>query len=117
MSYQVGVFISRSSLNLFKIRKIWIMTVLQTINFVIYYTIAEYRWMSIYYQIPFITFVGLMGGASYVNCFYLIYKEKRLSKSQKEIAVNLAVFFDNLGIVMAAILAIIVSNYVIVDSE
>lgn len=115
MSYQVGVFISRSSLNLFKIPQVWIMTAIQSVNFVIYFTIAYYKWMSIYYQIPFMVFVGLMGGSSFVNCYYLIYNEKRLSKSQKEVAINLATLFNDTGIVAAALLAIVVSNLVIVD--
>lgn len=117
ISYQTGVFISRSSLSLFKIEKVWIMTAIQAINFVIYFSIAYFKWLEIYYQIPFMIFVGLMGGASFVNCYYKIMNEKCLNKSQKEVAVNLAAFFNDMGIVMASFLALFVSNYIILDQD
>ena len=37
LCYQVGVFFSRSSLSLIKIRKVQILTILQAINFVFYF--------------------------------------------------------------------------------
>lgn len=115
LSYQVGVFISRSSLACFKIRQVWIMTALQTVNWVIFFTIAHSKWLSIYYQIPLMIWVGLMGGCSYVNCTYCILASKELPKSLKELAVNIASFFVSVGLVGSAVFAIIVSNFIILD--
>lgn len=117
MYYQVGVFISRSTLPLFKIPRVWIMTIFQAVNFTIYFTVAYYKWMSIYCQIPFMVFVGLMGGSSFVNCYYILLNDKRLNKSQREIAVNLGTLFNDIGIVAASFLALYISNYVILDND
>lgn len=115
VSYQVGVFISRSSLYLFRVKDVHILTVLQTINFGIFFSIAYWKWMSIFVQIPLMVWVGLMGGCSYVNCYYIILESKALSRRQKELAVNVAAFFNELGILLAALFAIFISTSVITD--
>ncbi|XP_067209139.1 battenin-like [Linepithema humile] len=68
VDYQIGVFISRSSVNLVSVNKIWIMSVLQFINVIIL------LFEAIYYYIPYIWIVfiivlweGLLGGGAYVN--------------------------------------------------
>lgn len=116
LSYQLGVFISRSSFYLFKVRRVDLLTYSQAINFFVFFSIAYWKWIEIYYQIPIMIWVGLMGGCSYVNCYFMILENKALSKSQKEIAINVAAFFNDIGIVSAAFFAIFVSNFVIVDS-
>lgn len=93
------------------------MTAVQTINFAVYFTVAYYKWMSIYYQLPFMVFVGLMGGSSFVNCYYILLNDRRLTKSQREIAINLGTLFNDVGIVSASFLALYISNYVIVNDD
>jgi len=89
------------------------MTYLQAINFSIFFSIAYWKWLSIEYQLPLMVWVGLMGGCSYVNCLYVILKSPQLSKSQKEVAINVASFFDDIGILSASFFAIFISNFVI----
>ena len=115
ISYQVGVFISRSSFYFFKVRRVWIMTYLQTINFCIFFSVAYWKWLSIEYQIPLMVWVGLMGGCSYVNCLYAILDSTQLSKSQKEVAINVASFLNCISITAAAVFAILISNFVILN--
>lgn len=115
MSYQLGVFLSRSSFYFFKVRRVWIMTYAQVFNFGVWLTIAVWRWLAIELQIPLMIFVGLMGGCSYVNCMFMILGGNGLSKSQKEVAVNVAGFFVDVGIVSAALFAIVVSNFLITN--
>lgn len=113
LSYQLGVFISRSSLSIIKINKVWYLTYIQIINFAIFFTVAAYRWMSTPFQLALMLGVGLMGGASYVNCYYLILNDGNLAQSRKELATNVASFFNDLGVLGASIFALIVSNYII----
>jgi battenin len=116
-SYQLGVFVSRSSFYFFKFTKVWILTYFQVVNFIVFFTIAYWKWIEIYYQIPIMIFVGLMGGCSYVNCMYMILENKQLSKSQKELAVNVCSFFVDIGIVSAAFFALFISNVVITNNS
>ena len=115
MSYQVGVFISRSSFYFFKVRRVWIMTYLQTVNFCIFFSVAYWKWLSIEYQIPLMVWVGLMGGCSYVNCLFAILDSTKLSKSQKEVAINVASFLNSISITMSAVFAIFISKFVILN--
>ena len=54
-------------------------------------------------------FVGLMGGASFVNVIYLLKNSTILQKTEKELALNLLSCFDDLGILLASITALVLT--------
>lgn len=92
--YQFGVLISRSSLVCFRIRHVWIMSVIQVINGIAWFVQAKFKFMSdpndmdrelkfAFGLFAWMIFVGLMGGASYVNVFYNILEET-LEEQRKE---------------------------------
>ncbi|KPI82717.1 hypothetical protein ABL78_8270 [Leptomonas seymouri] len=81
--YQLGVFISRSSLMCVKIPYVGVISILQVINAVGWLVQAKTKFISIhglqsaetglsFLLFAWMLFVGLLGGASYVNVFYLI---------------------------------------------
>ena len=73
LCYQVGVFISRSSLSLLKIRRVWVITLLQLFLFCFFLANSAYGLChNIYLLFTVMVFVGLMGGASFVNVLYQI---------------------------------------------
>uniref|UniRef100_A0A8C2A0Q5 Battenin n=1 Tax=Cyprinus carpio TaxID=7962 RepID=A0A8C2A0Q5_CYPCA len=108
--YQVGVFASRTSLVCFKIRKIFLMSLLQCVN-------AVLLGFAVYYQFlpnPWVVFVivlyeGLLGGAAYVNTFFFIREET--AKHEREFAMAAASVGDSLGIALSAAAALPVHHY------
>ena len=79
--YQVGVFISRSSLQYVKIKQIWVVSTLQAINFVFLFLNTKYMFVeSVYVLCPLLIWVGLMGGAAYVNVMHQILEKQSLKK-------------------------------------
>jgi len=81
--YQVGVLISRSSLRVVRIRRVWVLSLIQGVNFVLWLVqaktlllssdtsrAAQAGWTAV--LLVWMVGVGLMGGASYVNVFYNI---------------------------------------------
>ena len=69
--YQIGVFISRSTLGCFKIERVWILTLLQLINTAFWLSNSFLFYCTdIYIYFINMVFVGLMGGASFVNVIY-----------------------------------------------
>ncbi|KAL0108823.1 hypothetical protein PUN28_014146 [Cardiocondyla obscurior] len=109
VDYQIGVFISRSSVNLVTINKIWIMSVLQFANVVIL------LFETIYYYIPNIWIVfalvlweGLLGGGAYVNTFYRMSTE--IPRSDREVSLGIATMADSIGIALAGWLSMPVHN-------
>ncbi|XP_049601719.1 battenin isoform X2 [Syngnathus scovelli] len=108
--YQVGVFISRSSLCCMKIRKLWILALLQVLNAVlvlleVYYQFLPNAWLVF----VIIFYEGLLGGTAYVNTFYFISKETE--DRQREFAMAAASVGDSLGIALAAVTAFPVHKY------
>ena len=78
LCYQIGVFLSRSSVNIWHTRHVWTFAGLQCINFVIFFLLAYYRAITTtYYYWPLIVYEGFMGGFCYVNAFNAITKEHR----------------------------------------
>ncbi|XP_011880279.1 PREDICTED: battenin [Vollenhovia emeryi] len=109
VDYQIGVFISRSSVNLVTINKIWIMTVLQFVNVIIL------LFEAIYYYIPNIWIVfalvlweGLLGGGAYVNTFYRMSTE--IPRADRESSIGIATMADSIGIALAGWLSMPVHN-------
>uniref|UniRef100_A0A8C1ZIH8 Battenin n=1 Tax=Cyprinus carpio TaxID=7962 RepID=A0A8C1ZIH8_CYPCA len=108
--YQIGVFASRTSLVCFKIRKIFLMSLLQCLN-------AVLLAFAVYYQFlpnPWVVFVivlyeGLLGGAAYVNTFFFIREET--AKHEREFAMAAASVGDSLGIALSAAAAFPVHHY------
>uniref|UniRef100_A0A8C1BH84 Battenin n=1 Tax=Cyprinus carpio carpio TaxID=630221 RepID=A0A8C1BH84_CYPCA len=108
--YQIGVFASRTSLVCFKIRKIFLMSLLQCLN-------AVLLAFAVYYQFlpnPWVVFIivlyeGLLGGAAYVNTFFFIREET--AKREREFAMAAASVGDSLGIALSAAAAFPVHHY------
>ena len=64
---------------------------------------------SIYVYFIHMVFVGLMGGASFVNVIFLLKNSPKLLKTEKELAMNLIGCFDDMGILLASISALVLT--------
>lgn len=109
--YQVGVFISRSSVSLIHFKHFWVLALLQVANFA--FLFCE----SLYWFIPsfWITFViilyeGLLGGGVYVNAFYAI--AKQVPEVHREFSMGLASVADSTGITVAGFVSLFIHNYI-----
>ncbi|KAB0801466.1 hypothetical protein PPYR_05821 [Photinus pyralis] len=109
VDYQIGVFISRSSVNIFHIRKIWLMSVFQLINVAFFTTEAIFYYIPSFWIVLALTFwEGLLGGAAYVNTFYKISNET--PEEHKQFSLGATSFADAVGITLAGIIAISAHN-------
>ena len=103
LMYQIGVFISRSSLNFFQVKKIWILTFVQCLFFTLFCTNAFYHFMPFGALLATMIFVGLFGGCSYVNAFHLMMNDPTMSTKQKEMVTAWNSFFISLFIVLSTL--------------
>lgn len=110
VSYQLGVMISRSSLDFIQIKNLWLMSILQAVNAILFllHTMKLIHIPSFYIVIALIIYEGLLGGFTYVNTFYRVKKEVREDK--REFCISTVTTADSLGIVMAAVVALPVHN-------
>ncbi|XP_041348415.1 battenin-like isoform X3 [Gigantopelta aegis] len=103
--YQLGVFISRSSVNCFQIKKLWILPILQLANLVVLLTQVYFRYIpNIWIIFAIILFEGLLGGAAYVNTFYRMSQE--IPSEHREFSLGVATLGDSIGIAAAGAVAI-----------
>jgi len=54
--------------------------------------------------------VGLMGGSSYVLCFYKLLNNKNTPVKMKELSVNIATMMNDTGIFLSSICVLIYDN-------
>lgn len=112
VTYQVGVLISRSSLEFFKVKQLWLMVVLQGLNavFLTLDVFGKIHVPSFYLMIAIILYEGLLGGLCYVNAYYRALTE--LNPRYKSFAISVISNSDTSGITLAAIFALPVHDYI-----
>ncbi|XP_077499897.1 CLN3 lysosomal/endosomal transmembrane protein, battenin isoform X2 [Amblyomma americanum] len=103
--YQVGVLISRSSVNFIQIRKLWLLPLLQFANMVFILSEAYFLFLpSFWIVVVVVLYEGLLGGAAYVNTFYRISKD--VAPQHREFSLRIASLADSTGIALAGAIAL-----------
>jgi battenin len=103
--YQAGVFVSRSSVSIFPIKRIWIPSLLQAVNFVILFLDAYFRIIpSIWFIFAIIFWEGLLGGSTYVNAFYRISCDSK--PEFREFSMGVTSVADSVGIAISGVTSI-----------
>ncbi|RCK55906.1 Protein BTN1 [Candida viswanathii] len=100
--YQLGVFISRSSISFgIRIKHLYLLSVLQFINVLITLcqSIYDSPFSKIWLLLVLIFYEGLLGGASYVNTYKSVSEE--VPRSKREFSMGSVSISDSLGIVLA----------------
>ncbi|WEJ96932.1 battenin CLN3 protein [Yamadazyma tenuis] len=103
--YQLGVFISRSSINIgIRFKKLHVLSILQFVNVVILVnqSILYFPFSSIWPLLILILYEGLLGGLAYVNTFLSVSEET--PKSKREFSMGCVGMSDSLGIVIAGLI-------------
>ena len=105
VDYQVAVFLSRSSVNVFQLRKIIIPAVTQWVILIflmceIYFQFIPTIWITLLV----IFLEGMCGGTVYVNAFYMVSED--VADDVREFCMGAASMADSIGISLAAIIAI-----------
>ena len=107
--YQGGIFLSRSSVNLFQVRWLWAMALLQVANLVLLSLEARLQFIpSIYIVFVIVFFEGLLGGLTYVNAFWRIHQE--VATERREFAMGVVSLADSTGIFLAAVVGLFVNH-------
>ncbi|XP_025095560.1 battenin-like isoform X3 [Pomacea canaliculata] len=105
VDYQVGVFISRSSVNIIQIKHLWILPILQLVNMALLLSQVFYRFIpNVWVIFAIVLWEGLLGGGAYVNTFYKMSKE--VPAQHREFSLGAATLGDSVGIALAGAAAI-----------
>jgi battenin len=107
--YQFGVLVSRSSVTVLRVHRLWVLTLLQAVNFVAWFVHALHPFIPLWLQFVWMIYVGLIGGGMYVNSFYAIMIDDRIRPEERETCLNVVSLWINLGIVSSALFEIVAS--------
>lgn len=115
--YQIGVFISRSSLQIVKkIPRAWIFSLCQGINMVLwildYYCDILY---AFYIRAPLLIVLGFFGGGAYAACFYQILQSKDIPQDLKELCVNIATICNDIGTLGSGLMVLLLHKVIMND--
>ncbi|KAI8057993.1 batten's disease protein Cln3 [Syncephalis plumigaleata] len=103
--YQIGVFISRSSVSIVTIKRLWIPSLWQVILLGVLLVESLYAWIpTIWLLFVMILGEGLLGGATYVNCYYQI--TKTVPAIYREFSLGAVGAADSLGIASAGLISL-----------
>lgn len=101
----VGVFISRSSGSIFRIHRLYIPSLLQCLNLVIFIYQSLYVILpNVYIIMVLVFYEGLLGGAAYVNTFMKVAED--MPASNREFAMGAVGLSDSAGVVCAALISL-----------
>ncbi|XP_046464081.1 battenin-like isoform X1 [Daphnia pulex] len=110
VDYQLGVFLSRSSVNLFRINAVWFLAVLQFVNVILLTTEAVFLYIpSIWIVFTIVFWEGLLAGAAYVNTFYRVAFET--IPQEKAFAMGITSLAGSVGVSTAGALAVPFHQY------
>jgi len=100
--YQIGVFLSRSSISFVKIKNIWLLAILQLVNLVALLIVTAYELIqSAWIVFAMTLWEGLLGGAAYVNTFWNV--SHQTPSSDREWALGVTTVSDTIGITLSGL--------------
>lgn len=103
--YQLGVFLSRSTAHLIRLKKLYMLSSLQGLNFVLVCFQSVLYVVSSPWPIMFLVFYeGFLGGAAYVNTFLNILAE--VEPESREFTLGSVSIADSLGVLIAALIGL-----------
>ena len=105
--YQIGVFFSRSSLEILTVTNIHYFTYFQSVMYIVWVIIACSTITNIWAMFFIMFLVGLCAGSSYVNCLYGILKDRNIRKGEMEVATTLNSMFIDTFIFTSGIVGIV----------
>ena len=103
--YQAGVFISRSSLPLLRIRSLYTPSMLQVFNFTLLTAHAIHPFLpSVWWVFVIVFWEGLLGGLVYVSTFAAVSEE--VHPEEREFSLGAVTVSDSAGICVAGFLGV-----------
>ena len=103
--YQLGVFISRSSLALFRIRTLYIPSFLQILNLGVLTAHAFYPiFPTVYFVFAIVLWEGLLGGIVYVSTYAAV--QEKVPEDEREFSLGAVAVSDAVGICCAGFLGV-----------
>ena len=96
LGYHIGSFCGKSLLTVYIFKTFSLTTFILT-SIVGFYGVAVYQdWLHFYYQFAILIAIGFVSGINYCSCMYWLLENKTLSKKNRELAIVITTFMNEL---------------------
>ncbi|KAI7004009.1 putative Golgi integral membrane protein, partial [Hortaea werneckii] len=107
--YQLGVFLSRSSLPFLRIRSLYLPTFLQVANLLALTVHALWPYIpTVYFVFAIVFWEGLLGGLVYVSTFAAIRED--VGEEEREFSLGAVTVSDSAGICVAGLVGVVMES-------
>ena len=119
LAYNVGVTISRVSVSCVELRRLWILSALQAINLALWtaeattHAVRSLGDAGFALLLLWMVWVGLMGGAAYINSMQIMNKSPTVPDELRELGTNVCFVLINLGIMLSTLLFLFLDSTVL----
>ena len=86
-------------------------------NFILWFIQAWVGLMPLPLQFLMMVEVGVMGGAAYVNIFYLLRGDVKIKEEERELAINVVSTVYYVGIITSSLVQIILLNTILTRQQ
>ena len=118
--YGVGVTISRMSVSCgCELRRLWILSALQAINLALWtaeattHAVRSLGDVGYWLLLLWMVWVGLMGGAAYINSMQIMNKSPTVPDELRELGTNVCFVLINVGIMLSTLLFLFLDSTVL----
>ena len=114
--FQLGMFISKTLIKVVrKIHPIEVYTIV--ISLILFFYFIEYFFVFCHwgYYIPITLVLGFFSGGTYAGGFYTILNSEKVTKNFKELSVNIATLFNDLGTFLSGLIGLLLIKTLLND--
>lgn len=108
--YQVGNLVGRSTLKWMKVKRIWVLTIIQGVMAAFMFVNVYFRFLTLWMKIIVMIIVGINSGFSYVNVFNQTMNYPQATPKEREIMTNLTTISIAGFIVVSSAFTLLVQN-------
>lgn len=105
LSFNVGVALSRASVALFQIERLWVFPVVQLFNVVIFVIFSSQQILPSVTAVGWMTWIGIIGGCTYVNTMRALQTWQEIPATMRELAMTVTFMTMMIAIAAATLLA------------
>ena len=104
LMFHIGSMLSRSSLQFFRIRKLWIILALQFAIMLVCFAQTQFLvTTSTWLPLVSLLLVGFFGGLGFVNVYHCLLEHSGIDKRYCELAITINNMFSNCGIILSSL--------------
>lgn len=112
MSYEFSMFLSKISLNIYKIKRLYLLTGMQILLFCIWLYVSYTNYFNLAVNFFLSACVGITSGSLLVNAVYQILNNPNLEQKYKELGLSVMYVFYDLGMMISTIFGVSYLEYI-----